>query len=192
MNNNDSPILTAFLNGEELPPDNLDEKAKLMIRYDNKIVDAQSEWSSNYMTWKRDWGKGEWQNEPDIMGWVDEKTGYFCLIRRSEVTGSLCGYVGITNTHRAFKMDMDDCNFTCHGGVTYAGHTAFRDFSSSDDIWWIGFDCAHFRDLSPAMDAVMPDFIEGLEKMQYRNIEFVKESIRDLADDLYNYNNGKN
>ena len=51
---------------------------------------------------KSTWGEGEWQNEPDKKQWQDEETNYPCLIVRSPVSGSLCGYVGVSEGHALF------------------------------------------------------------------------------------------
>ena len=60
-----------------------------------------------------------------------------------------------------------------HGGLTYA-----KDCLLNSDIkgyWWLGFDCAHFGDYSPELP-----FSHG----EYRNIEYVKEECKSLADQL--------
>lgn len=48
---------------------------------------------------KSSWPDGPWKEEPDRISWVDEKTGYNCLIRRHPYVGSLCGYVGVKMDH---------------------------------------------------------------------------------------------
>ena len=44
---------------------------------------------------KTGWGPGEWTDEPDKLQWVDEATGFDCLIVRNSL-GALCGYVGVS------------------------------------------------------------------------------------------------
>lgn len=93
---------------------------------------------------KSTWGDGPWQNEPDKMQWQDFATGLPCLIVRSPVTGSLCGYVGVSSGHPLFEVDYGGCsqatecldekggvNHWCdhrpellldvHGGITFSG-----------------------------------------------------------------------
>ena len=58
---------------------------------------------------KAKWGPGPWQDEPDAIDWRDEPTGLACAIRRNlEVTGSLCGYVGVPVGHALHGWRYDD------------------------------------------------------------------------------------
>ena len=44
---------------------------------------------------KTNWpSRGPWDNEPDKAQWIDEASGYDCLIVRGG-GGALCGYVGV-------------------------------------------------------------------------------------------------
>lgn len=36
--------------------------------------------------------------------------------------------------------------FSCHGGITYAGGGDHSDYPIESDLWWFGFDCAHYGD----------------------------------------------
>lgn len=56
---------------------------------------------------KSEWGPGPWQDEPDKVQWLDPVTNYPCLIVRSQVSGSLCGYVGVPKEHPAYGLDYD-------------------------------------------------------------------------------------
>lgn len=58
---------------------------------------------------KSGWGDGPWQLEPDKKQWEDEVTGLPCLIvRNTQVTGSLCGYVGVPQGHPLYgKSDKE-------------------------------------------------------------------------------------
>lgn len=59
---------------------------------------------------KSAWGDGPWQSEPDKIQWQDAATGYPCLIvRNGEVTGALCGYVGVSPNHPAHGLHYDGC-----------------------------------------------------------------------------------
>ncbi len=57
---------------------------------------------------KHDWPLGPWRTEPDEAEWLDEITGYKCLVKRNPVSGSFCGYVGIPKGHNLFEMDYRD------------------------------------------------------------------------------------
>ena len=56
---------------------------------------------------KSSWGLGEWLNEPDKIQWVGSDSDYDCLIVRSKISGSLCGYVGIPKNHPCFEKYYD-------------------------------------------------------------------------------------
>lgn len=43
-------------------------------------------------------GAGPWLDEPDEVSWLDEATGYPCLVRRNDM-GNLCGYVDVWPNH---------------------------------------------------------------------------------------------
>jgi hypothetical protein len=55
---------------------------------------------------KSDWYQGEWHSEPDKVHWIDNETGYPCLIIRGP-HGALNGYVGIPIYHPAYGMSYD-------------------------------------------------------------------------------------
>jgi hypothetical protein len=60
---------------------------------------------------KSTWGAGPWQSEPDEVRWIDEATNLPCWIRRSPVTGSLNGYVGVPRSHPAFGLPASFYHF---------------------------------------------------------------------------------
>jgi len=130
------------------------------------------------------WPSGEWDNEPDKIVWLDNDTGYPCMIVRSPVTGSLCGYVGI-NSHQPRHPDFQKhyetlSDIDVHGGLTFSN---WRDERFEDkSIWWFGFDCAHLYDRSPAMEAHMPSI--NFEGCIYRDLPYVISEVAKLAAQL--------
>lgn len=154
---------------------------------------------------------GEWENEPDKIQWVDEATGLDCLMHRSP-SGAWCGYVGVPEGHPYFGKDYGQCtrnppceDFYCehspdsavdvHGGLTYAdfcqdtkdesfGICHVPEPGRPHRVWWLGFDCAHAGDLSPAHDA-LPGMaaIHGRYPRSdtYRNREYVENEVTKLA-----------
>jgi len=118
---------------------------------------------------KSNWGPGEWQDETDKVQWKDAATGLACLASRGP-GGHWCGYVGVPPGHPAHGLDYDavydlfpdwsdDGYLAVHGGLTYAAACQegpeessichVPDSGEPDDVWWLGFDCAHSGDLSP-------------------------------------------
>lgn len=112
---------------------------------------------------KQQWGEGPWLTEPDKVQWTDDATGYPCLIVRNRM-GALCGYVGLSPGHPNYGAGYDDVAVDVHGGLTYAAGCRGDVESESichipepgqpDNVWWLGFDCAHYMDLSPQMAAM--------------------------------------
>ena len=55
-----------------------------------------------------------------------------------------CGYVGIPENHELYGKNYEDINVECHGGLTYGRNYLYG--HEETDLWWIGFDCAHYLD----------------------------------------------
>jgi hypothetical protein len=130
---------------------------------------------------RSDWSSGPWDDEPDKKQWEDTETKYPCLIVRNNL-GNLCGYVGISKSHPMFEKDYDSIDVTCHGGLTYASkcyHNICHVVSENEDdnIWWLGFDCAHYNDLSPHLKMFNR---EGI----YRDFNYVENECTNLAKQL--------
>lgn len=130
---------------------------------------------------KASWGDGEWQSEPDERQWQDEVTGLPCLIVRSQ-TGALCGYVGVPHDHPAYGVSYDDVDVDVHGGLTFAGDEIHYQVTENvpDNVWWLGFDCSHFMDFSPAFKFI------GYHQQgtSYRTIAYVTSECQSLAKQL--------
>jgi len=140
---------------------------------------------------KSKWKVGEWNDEPDKMQFADKATGLPCLIVRQPSIGHLCGYVGVTKDHPFFGLGFDDdkVKIDVHGGLTFSNSCQDRNDNQGvchivqegedDDVWWFGFDCGHAWDLAPK------DPYPGIDPHAvYRNIEYVKSEIKDLAKQL--------
>lgn len=51
-------------------------------------------------------------------------------------------------------------------------------------MWWLGFDCAHAFDLSPAMEARMRELMPNEPRMRsdvYRDLGYVQGEVASLA-----------
>ena len=137
------------------------------------------------------WPSGEWDDEPDKAQWTDE-TGFPCLAVRHGTSGHWCGYVGLPYGHPRHGHSYDEMyDLDVHGGLTFSGPCDFSEDDSKGvchvpdegeyyDLWWLGFDCAHFGDLSPGMLQYGFPFHDA----EYRTLEFVKAECGRLANQL--------
>ncbi len=144
---------------------------------------------------KAGWPKGEWQSEPDKIQWADEATGLPCLIVRGP-HGGLCGYVGLSEDHAYFGKGYDDVPVEVHGGLTFADKCHPGEDESKgichlpgpgepDHVWWLGFDCAHAGDHSPAYEKYFKSCSwEADGHYQYRDVAYVKGQVTALARQL--------
>lgn len=88
--------------------------------------------------------------------------GLNCLIRYVEHMGTYNGYVGVPIDHPYFEQDYHSEgieNLEVHGGVTYTGF--WEDLN--DGLWYIGFDTAHYTDITPIMDSRLPKHLRNGE-----------------------------
>lgn len=88
--------------------------------------------------------------------------------------------------------------FNCHGGITYANGGKDSKYPIESDLWWFGFDCAHYEDGKDLKSAykLFPEFREqitqtmAIENMYQiegdvvRDLDYVTESCIELADQL--------
>lgn len=147
----------------------------------------------NYKTVdKSRWPRGAWDSEPDKLQFSDPATGLPCLIVRAH-SGSLCGYVGVVEGHPAFGKDYEKVDVDVHGGLTYSGfcqHTSDErtgvchvpGTGDPEQVWWLGFDCAHYGDLPPAYS-----YFEGVVRTpdeEYRDVDYVRRQCAQLANQL--------
>lgn len=150
---------------------------------------------------KAEWPDGPWKDEPDKLTWVDENTDLDCMIHRNR-GGALCGYVGVSEGHPWFGKDYDNVRVPnqdddefgdwvdVHGGLTYADFCAPETNDEGhglchvpqegrpDRIWWLGFDCAHAGDISPAYDF---KFGRPFAGDSYRDMAYVVTEVQRLA-----------
>jgi hypothetical protein len=152
---------------------------------------------------KSAWPAGPWKEEPDRVQW--QHAGYACLMVRHDRLGHWCGYVGVDAAHPAYGKEYNDCDVEVHGGLTYAASCGdsichVPEPGMPEDVWWLGFDCAHLSDLSPAIVVgemaerrLLPD--ELAEKLRqintrhlredtYRDLPYVKRETECLAEQL--------
>lgn len=121
---------------------------------------------------RHSWGSGQWDDEPDIIRWIDPKTSRHCQIERAP-SGHLCGYVAVEQGHPWFQVDehLIEPHPEVHGGLTYA---SFKDGNPSH--WWFGFDCAHIGDSSPSRNSGYSS-----RGATYKDVSFVTSECERLA-----------
>lgn len=139
---------------------------------------------------KAEWGPGQWQQEPDFIEW--RACGLPCLMVRHSEAGHWCGYVAVPPGHPLHGRDYGDSDtqIDVHGGLTYSGACEGKVChvpgpGEPDDVWWLGFDCAHWADLSPGRAALYGGM--GIERdvvEQYRDAVWVQRETERLARQL--------
>ena len=134
---------------------------------------------------RKDFGIGPWMNEPDKANWTDKETELDCMIIRNAEMGNLCGYVGIPLNSKLIKLDCNDIEVNIHGGLTYTGRCG-GDIchEAEEEVYWLGFDCAHYLDITPGMNSI-PSFNYPFDKnLTYKDFNYVKSEVESLAKQL--------
>ncbi len=142
---------------------------------------------------KSKWGPGPWQTEPDRVEF--ECLGLPCLMVRQQDAGHWCGYVAVPPGHPWHGMDFagsfdQDDRPEVHGGLTYSEKCQGKvchvpKLGEPDDVWWLGFDCAHAWDFRPGDASHMQSL--GLAAFPrppdqvYRSHNYVKAEVARLA-----------
>jgi hypothetical protein len=120
------------------------------------------------------------------------------------VMGNRCGYIGIPREHSLYGKDYIDIERAidygiCHGGLTYSSSWNKNKelYPVMSDLWWFGFDCAHYGD-GKDLDLALEYFPE-LERQimvskqcddmfhacdPVRDKEYVEDECRSLANQL--------
>jgi hypothetical protein len=151
-------------------------------------------------------GDGPWRDEPDKAQWIDEATDLDCLAVRAH-HGAWCGYVGIPPGHPWYDVSPYDLNChaedmhselnfgsRCDEGKDIETEAAICHVPAPgrpDDVYWIGFDCAHTWDLVPIYDTMSADgwgkktlyeaLGEGPMHATYKSLAFVMGEVGKLA-----------
>ncbi len=131
------------------------------------------------------WPPGPWDQEPDRIDW--KHADFPCLILRHPHLGSLAGYVAVPPGHRyhgadAYTLDLEVPVVLCYAGSCSGRICHVPAPGEPDDVWWIGFDCAHAGDLMPAL--LRPPFALLHHGDVYRDVPQVTALVNLLADRL--------
>ena len=152
---------------------------------------SQSEDTPSRAIDRTHWDPGPWDQEPDRVSWETE-AGYAGLILRNQL-GALCGYVGLPRAnkfHGARMSDLED-KLDVHGGITWAASAEDNPILGSPELWWVGFDCCHYRDYYPGEAFVRKTF-PGVRAFQthlhnhegYKDLVYVRGEVESLARQL--------
>ena len=167
-----------------------------MAGYDEKEIREHQRLCDDF---RRDLPEGPWTNEPDRKHWVYKDID--CLIVRNAAMGGLCGYIGIPYGHPWHGKGYDEIDVDCHGGATYSGECAHfvchdPEEGANDNVWWVGFDCAHGQDYLPYMKK--PDMQSTFAKydpmgtkvespwgeVKYRTVDYVMKECESMVRQL--------
>lgn len=105
--------------------------------------------------------------------------GIRCKILRHEEFKHLNGYVLVPEEHKNHGLDYNHENWHELSKIAHRGLTYSNDMFSENE-WWVGFDTCHHCDF-------VPGFINSLhrwmpETATYKNMQFVEETLREMAD----------
>lgn len=111
-----------------------------------------------------------------------EYKGFPCVILFMTL-GHRCGYVGVLKGNTIYGQCYDEIPINCHGGLTYS--SSELQGQTDKDIWWIGFDTAHYgdgKDFETAKEIYKYD-MQALEEIKtYERLDRIMSdgAVRDL------------
>lgn len=149
-----------------------------------------------YIVDRSKWRSGPWDGEPDRIEWKTD-AGLPALMVRQRNHGAWCGYVAVAPDHSLHGKSLVDCGqFEVHGDITYSkachGDVCHvPEPCEPDNVWWLGFDCAHIHDTTPKPIAV-PSYglifggfddlgSPGGDDENYRDVAYVQAECESLA-----------
>lgn len=133
-----------------------------------------------------------WRDEPDSVSF--QRGPYHLLIHRTDLL-HLCGYVGVRKDHVCYGSGWNHAlldELQVHGGITYSRQGGGLP-NSNDQLWYFGFDCAHFGDYVPGIHhhLNLARGAEGLPPLDldilsghYRDINYVAAEVKSLYEQL--------
>ena len=137
---------------------------------------------------RSNWAPGPWDSEPeDRVEW--RHRGFPCLAVRNSL-GAWCGYVAVPPGHPWHGKGYDAIDADCHGGLTFSDgchpdsaicHVPAP--GEPEDVWWLGFDCAHAGDHIPKLESLVTRAqIARLVGDTYCPLGYVRAGVERLAD----------
>lgn len=99
-----------------------------------------------------------------------EEKDYLCEIIRRDKESHWCGYIFINSYHPWYGKHYDNIEVNCHGGLTYSQY--------DENMWKIGFDCAHWGDFVPTRNI----FNTGINTGIWRDRKYVENECNELVE----------
>lgn len=117
---------------------------------------------------------------------IFKSNGLVCIVLRMPLwSGAINGYVGVDKSHPSYGKDYDSVGVQVHGGLTYSREKLHCvDEEVTGPLWWFGFDTAHYMDLKPMQNEIDQKFAFNHEGDTYKNLKYVEEETRRLAEQL--------
>ena len=121
---------------------------------------------------RRNWSAGPWDDEPNRVEF--EHAGLPCILHRGG-SGAWCGYVGLSPGHRFHQTHYRELqDIDVHGGLTYSEECAgcichVPKPGEPENLWWLGFDCAHSYDMRPAGSWAGDELLNAFADLFNRN-----------------------
>ena len=145
--------------------------------------------------------RGKWIKELNLVRF--KAFGYHCVVARIPNLGHLCGYVAIDDKHPLHLKDypalIPNVKLYAHGGITYSyASQGVVSINENDNLWWLGFDCAHFGDYLPYNSSLAMKQITGMDDLNsdmyggdflYKTVGYVKQECIQLAKQLRDIEN---
>lgn len=191
---NEADIIAADYEPVDPLPERLAWAKAAWTMRDNPGPDPDGRW---FCQPKPSWGDGPWQGEPDRVEWRSADGRPLLAVRNRY--GAWCGYAGVEPGHPWHggpTATLEDAGIDVHGGVTFGnrcgGHICHVPAAGEPvEVWWVGFDCAHFADLMPGMDALMRRIdgsrwsgFEALRREMRCERYWTLDDVRDEAESL--------
>jgi hypothetical protein len=106
--------------------------------------------------------------------WIT-KSGFRAIVIFNQNGQYRCGYVGVEKDSGYYGVENSDVDehLNVHGGITFSGHLN----GLPENIWWIGYDCAHSGDLVKWPYSPDSSWSKGVE----RSLEYCVKECESLA-----------
>lgn len=120
--------------------------------------------------------------------YIKEHKGYTFVVYQHQSSGHLNGYVELKPIDEEFLDRNQINNLDCHGGITYQGTLDW--IFKTPKSTYIGFDCAHWGDKTPFVDAMLSGLFGTSSYEVWRDEAYVEENCKSLIDQLIELKKG--